>query len=127
MFYLLLADLVLIFHALFVVFVVLGGFVVLRWRKVIWIHAPCVAWGVILEFQGWICPLTYLENDLLVAGGATRYTGDFIWHYLRPLVYPPGITADNQFLLGVIALVINLIAYTFVWRCWRQQKRDQNQ
>jgi hypothetical protein len=126
MLYLLLADLVLILHALFIIFVVFGGVFALRWRKVIWIHIPCVAWGVVLEFQGWICPLTYLENDLLEAGGATRYAGDFIWHYLRPFVYPPGITADNQFLLGVIALVINLVAYSFVLWSWRHQKRKHN-
>ena len=114
MHYLLLADLVLVFHALFIVFVVFGGVLTLRWHNVLWLHIPCVAWGVLLEIRGWICPLTYLENDLLEAGGRNGYSGDFIQHYLHPFVYPPGITAENQFLLGVIVLVINLIAYSFV-------------
>jgi hypothetical protein len=122
MFYLLLADLVLIFHAMFVFFVVLGGVFAVRWPKVIFIHIPCVVWGVVLEFQGWICPLTYLENDLLEAGGVIGYSGDFIQHYLHPLVYPPGITSENQFVLGVIALVINLIAYSFVCWYWLHKK-----
>ena len=101
-------------HATFVMFVVFGALIALRWKSIIWIRIPCVAWGVVLEFQGWICPLTYLENDLLEAGGASGYSGSFIQHYLHPLVYPPGITAETQFYLGIIALAINVVAYAVI-------------
>ncbi|MFQ5659707.1 MAG: DUF2784 domain-containing protein [Gammaproteobacteria bacterium] len=114
-----LADLVLVIHLMFIIFVVFGGVLVYKWHPVMWFHLPCVVWGVLLEFRGWVCPLTYLEDYLREAGGADRYGGDFIRHYLVPLVYPPGLTADIQILLGCIALIINLLAYSFVWHHWR--------
>ncbi|HWC74800.1 MAG TPA: DUF2784 domain-containing protein, partial [Gemmatimonadales bacterium] len=57
----LLADAVVAFHALFIVFIVLGGFLAWRWRWVAILHVPCAVWGVLIEYNGWICPLTPLE------------------------------------------------------------------
>lgn len=111
-----LADLVLIVHALFIAFVIFGGLFVLKWHKVIWIHIPCAIWGALIEFFGWICPLTYLENYILKMGNANYYESSFIQHYLLPIIYPPGLTTDIQLLLGVIVIVINLIIYCIYWR-----------
>jgi Protein of Unknown function (DUF2784) len=113
---LLAADIVLIIHTLFIVFVIFGGLFVLKWHNVMWGHIPCAIWGVFIELFGWICPLTYLENYLREIGGASPYESSFIQHYLLPVIYPPGLTTDIQILLGVIVIVINLIIYSIVWR-----------
>ena len=111
-----LADFVLVIHTLFIVFVVFGGLIVLKWHRIIWIHIPCVIWGALIEFFGWVCPLTYLENYLLELGNANSYEGSFIQHYLIPIVYPSGLTTDIQILLGTGVIVINLFIYYIIWR-----------
>ena len=111
-----LADFVLVIHMLFIVFVVFGGLIVLKWHRIIWFHIPCAIWGALIEIFGWICPLTYLENYLLKLGNANYYEGGFIQHYLLPIVYPLGLTTDIQILLGTGVIAINLIVYYFVWR-----------
>jgi len=117
-----LADIVLITHALFIVFVIFGGLVVLKWHKVMWLHIPCAIWGALIEFFGWVCPLTYLENYLRGPGNADYYEGGFIQHYLMPIIYPAGLTTGIQILLGVIVIIINLIIYSLVWRYWNEKK-----
>jgi len=114
--YNLLADLVLLLHATFILFVVLGGLLVFWRLGLAWLHLPCAFWGMLIELKGWICPLTYLENDLRSAAGSNGYAGGFIEHYLAPLVYPPGLTTEIQILLGLLVLFINVIIYTLVWR-----------
>jgi hypothetical protein len=106
-----LADLVLVVHLLFVLFVVLGGLLVLRWPAVALLHIPAAVWGVLIEYTGWICPLTPLENLLRVRGGEAGYTGGFIQHYIQPLLYPAGLTRGTQIVLGSLVLVLNLSAY----------------
>ena len=117
-----LADLVLIAHALFIAFVIFGGLIVLKWHKVMWLHIPCAIWGALIEFFGWICPLTYLENYLRGPGNANYYEGGFIQHYLIPIIYPAGLTTGIQILLGVIVIGINIIVYSLVWRYWNEKK-----
>ncbi len=121
MYYSLLADLVLILHALFVVFVVLGGLLVLWHQRLAWLHAPCAVWGILIEYLGWICPLTYLENDLRSAAGSRGYPGGFIDHYLVPLVYPSGLNPEMQVVLGTVVLSINIIIYILVWRRFKRR------
>ncbi len=116
MFYLVLADLAVLAHALFVLFVVGGGLAVLRWPRLAWLHLPAATWGVAIEFTGWICPLTYLENHFRRLGGEAGYGGTFIHHYLEPLLYPLGLTLRHQLLLGIGALVINAAIYAYLWR-----------
>ena len=111
-----LADLVLILHLLFVAFVVLGGLLALRYRWAPWLHVPCLAWGATVEFTGWICPLTPLENQLRRAGGEAGYSGSFIEHYLLPVLYPDALTRDTQFVLGAALVLINAVVYIVVWR-----------
>lgn len=111
-----LADLVVVIHALFVVFVLLGAFLALRWGWIVWIHIPAAVWGVLIEYGGWICPLTPLENYLRVRAGQAKYTGDFIQHYLLGALYPQGLTRTTQYVLGSIALLANLIGYAMLIR-----------
>ena len=113
--YTLLADLLLVLHAAFILFVVFGGLLVLWRRGFAWIHIPAALWGILIELQGWICPLTYLENDLRAVAGAEGYAGGFIDHYLVPLVYPSGLTHAMQIKLGLVVLLINAVIYALVW------------
>jgi nitrate reductase gamma subunit len=106
-----LADLVLVVHLTFVLFVVLGGLLVLRWPWVAFLHIPTAIWGVLIEYSGWICPLTPLENSLRRSGGEAGYSGGFIQHYIQPLLYPAGLTRGTQIVLGSLALILNLAAY----------------
>ncbi|HEX9653911.1 MAG TPA: DUF2784 domain-containing protein, partial [bacterium] len=92
----LLADLVVIIHFAFVIFVVIGGLLALKWRKVIFLHLPAAMWGALIEFAGWICPLTPLENWLRDKGGASGYAGDFVNHYIMPVLYPRELTRGVQ-------------------------------
>jgi hypothetical protein len=115
MMYPLLADLVLIVHLTFVVFVLCGGLLVLRWRWTAWLHLPAAVWGAVVEFTGWICPLTPLENWLRTQGGETSYRSDFIAQYLLPLLYPGDLTRGLQLLLGTMVVVLNAAVYWWLW------------
>jgi len=114
-----LADVTLVVHFLFILFVVAGGLLVLRWRRVMWFHLVCVTWGVLLELGQWVCPLTPLENWARMRAGDDAYTGDFIEHYLLPVVYPSGLTPALQVRLGLALLAFNLLVYGVVW--WRRR------
>jgi hypothetical protein len=117
----LLADAVLVAHLAFVLFVTLGGLLVLKWRRLAWLHGPAAAWGATIEFAGWICPLTPLENDFRARAGQSGYEGDFIARDLLPVLYPEGLTRQDQLLLGSAALAFNLAVYAWVWRRARAQ------
>ncbi|HEY7753587.1 MAG TPA: DUF2784 domain-containing protein [Steroidobacteraceae bacterium] len=116
MIYRALADAVLVLHLAFILFVVLGGFAVLRWPRLAWIHVPVVLWGAAIEFFGWICPLTPLEKWLRQMGGETAYSGGFIGHYLLPVIYPAGLTRGVQLVLGALVVAVNLAVYAALWR-----------
>ena len=109
------ADAIVALHFAFVLFVVFGGLLVLRWPRVLWLHVPGVIWGALVEFTGWICPLTPLENRLRRAAGETGYQGDFIAHYILPVLYPNGLTRADQLMLGGLALALNVVIYLFVF------------
>jgi len=116
MLYALAADLVLIFHGLFVAFVALGALLALRWPGVLWAHLPAVAWGALIEFQGWVCPLTPLENRFRRLAGETGYAGGFIEHYITAVLYPAGLTREIQIGLGVGVLLLNAVLYAWIVR-----------
>lgn len=111
-----LADSVVIFHFVFIVFGLLGGLLVLWRRWAIWLHLPAAVWIGVIELKGWICPLTPLENHLRRAGGASGYEGGFVEHYLIPIIYPEGLTREIQIVLGAAAIAVNLVVYGFVRR-----------
>lgn len=92
----------------------LGGLLVLRWPRMIWLHIPAAVWGVLIEFAGWICPLTPLENRLRSQQGEAGYQGDFIAHYILPVLYPEGLTRRDQLLLGGLALAVNVAIYAWI-------------
>ena len=111
-----LADLVLVVHLAFVLFVVLGGALVLRWPKLAWVHLPAAGWGALIEFAGWICPLTPLEQRLRVLAGQAGYEGGFIEHYVTAWLYPAGLTRTVQLVLGAAVIAVNLAVYARLLR-----------
>lgn len=114
--YRILADLVVGLHLLFVIFVVAGGLLVLRWRRLAWVHIPAAIWGSLIEFAGWVCPLTPLEQTLRQAAGDAGYRGGFIERYMLPVLYPGEMTRGIQIGLGVVVLTLNLVIYGHLLR-----------
>ena len=114
MYYTIAADLLLVFHLGFVCFVVAGGLLVLKWRWLMVPHLPAVIWGALIEFQGWLCPLTPWEQQLRLAAGQAGYHGSFIEHYLLPVIYPPGLEHNTQLILGSVVIVINAVVYGWI-------------
>lgn len=125
MVYGLLADAVVVFHLAFILFVLLGALLVVRWHRWVWLHIPAVAWGMAVEFLHLYCPLTPLENSLRARAGAAGYEGDFVGHYLLALIYPAGLTPTIQLALGAGVLIVNLIAYGTLMLRW-QRGRSQD-
>jgi len=116
MLYRILADFVVLVHFVFVLFTVFGGFLVLWRRYFAWIHIPSALWAALIEFAGWICPLTPLEILLLEKGGADGYPSGFIEHYIISLLYPTDLTRGIQIVLGFLVLIINLLIYGWLLR-----------
>jgi uncharacterized protein DUF2784 len=116
MLYRVLADSAVLLHTAFVAFVMLGGFLAWRWRPLVWLHVPCAVWGVLIEYGGWICPLTPLENELRRRAGLDGYAGGFIEHYVIPVLYPAGLSRPTQAVLGTLVLFVNVVAYGVLLR-----------
>jgi hypothetical protein len=126
MYYRLFAELVVVIHFAFVAFVVLGGFLILWWRKVIWLHVPAVLWSAWIELSGGICPLTPLENWFWIQGGQASYPDDFVGNYILPLIYPEGLSGEIQVLLAVIVIFVNVMIYIYIFIVrGRQGKNSQ--
>jgi hypothetical protein len=109
-----LADLVVLVHFLFVLFVIFGGLLVLRWPRLAYVHLPVAAYGALIELVGWICPLTPLEKRLRERSGLEGYEGGFVEHYILPVLYPSGLNRGVQLVLGGLVIGINVVIYGIV-------------
>ena len=118
------ADLIVVLHFGFILFVVMGGLLVLKWPKAALAHIPCALWGIMITLGGWICPLTPLEQNLRLLAGQAGYSGGFVAYYILPLIYPSGLTRGIQVLLGSILLVFNAVVYWRVVVNRRRRRRD---
>ena len=123
---LILADALVILHLLFVALVMAGGFLLVRWPRLVWLHLPAAAWGATIEFTGWICPLTPLENQLRTLGGGSAYSGGFVERYLLPILYPENLTLPIQQVLGGVVVGVNLVAYALAYRALRRKAVTQS-
>ena len=108
------ANLTLIVHFAFILFVVFGSLLFFVAKKIIFIHIPALIWGSYIELTNSICPLTYLENWFLHKANLTAYSEGFIQNYLMPIVYPTNLTKDLQIYLGIGLIIINMIIYGFI-------------
>lgn len=109
--YRLAADLLLVLHLAFILFVLCGGLLAGWRRRFAFLHLPAVLWAVLLELNGWLCPLTPWEQQLRLAAGKAGYSGGFISHYLLPLIYPDGLQRNVQMWLAGIVIGVNLLVY----------------
>ncbi len=120
MIYLILANILLVLHFLFIFFVVIGSLFVFYKRWLIWIHIPAVLYGVLIEFSGWICPLTPLENHFRILAGQSGYLHSFVQQYLLKIIYPGGLTRHDQVIIGSVLLIVNLFIYLLIFRRFRK-------
>ena len=117
------ADALVIVHLVFIVFVMLGGLLLLRWRWLLYLHLPAVAWGILVELFGWLCPLTPLEQHFRILAGETGYSGGFVQHYLLPIIYPAGLTRELQILIAFSVIAINLAIYSMIYVKYQHGRR----
>jgi hypothetical protein len=117
------ADALVLIHLAFIIYVVVGGLLALRWPRAAWLHLPAMLWGAYVEFAGSVCPLTPLEQALRERAGGQSYSGGFIEHYVMPLIYPGEITERTGLLLGLGVLVVNAVVYALVVAKRRQEGR----
>ncbi|KAE9644044.1 DUF2784 domain-containing protein [Pseudomonas sp. PB106] len=122
MLYRIAADGLVLFHLSFILFVLFGGLLVLKWPRIMCLHLPAAAWGVAVEVLHLTCPLTYWENLMRHAAGQTEYAGGFIEHYVWPIIYPAGLTPQIQLGMGSLVLVLNLLVYGRLIRSWRVRR-----
>ena len=122
----LLADLLVLIHLAFILFVVLGGLLVLRWPRIAFIHLPAALWGALIEFGNWICPLTPLEQKLRQSAGEGVYSGSFVEQYVLPLIYPSGLTREVQIGLGLLVLLLNFLIYACLLWKWKKRRRGSS-
>ena len=117
-----LADLVLVLHLVFIVFVLAGGLLALRWRWAPFVHVPAALWGVFVEVSRGVCPLTPLESALRRVAGDSGYSGGFVEHYLIPIIYPVALTHPTQILLASLVVLANALVYSAIWRRHRSAR-----
>ena len=108
------ADLTLIIHFAFIIFVVFGALLFFVSTKIIYVHVPALIWGIYIEITHSICPLTYLENWFLQKVNLTTYSEGFIQNYLVSIVYPKNLTEDLQTYFAIVLIVANMIMYGFI-------------
>ncbi len=114
------AELVLVLHLAFVVFCVVGGFVVLRWPRWAWLHLPCVVWAAVMNAAGWVCPLTPLEKWFLRRAGGTGYEGGFLDHYLVPMIYSQEALGQTGLSVAIGVALWNAGVYGWLLYRWRR-------
>ena len=108
------ADLTLIVHFAFIIFVVFGALLFFVSTKIIYVHVPALIWGIYIELTHSVCPLTYLENWFLQKANLTTYSEGFIQNYLVPVVYPMNLTDDLQTYLAIVLIVANMLMYGLI-------------
>ena len=118
--YELLANLTLVTHLIFILFVIFGGMLFYIFSKIIYIHIPSLLWGIYIEFTNSVCPLTYLENWFLNKAKLATYSNGFISNYLYPIIYPEGLTNNIQIYLGITLIVINILIYGFIFKNFKR-------
>ncbi len=121
MIYRILAEAVVLVHLSFVVFAVCGGLLVCKWPRLAWGHLPVAVWAALVEFGGWICPLTPLENWLRLQGGDAGYGAGYVERYLLPFLYPGQMTRSLQIGLGMGVLAINVAVYAVAVQAARRR------
>lgn len=120
MIYWIAADLVMVVHFLFALYVVLGGIAVWRWPRSAWLHVPAFTWGLLVVAKNWVCPLTPIEQNLRLAAGEQGYQGGFLAHYIEPILYPEGLPQDLRLFFAIGLIILNIALY---WHAYYRRRR----
>ena len=110
------ADALLLLHLGFILFVALGALPALRWRWLVFVHLPALAYGLAIELIGWVCPLTPFEAALHDRALAAGVGPNGFSRFIDALIYPAGLNREFQFLLAALLLVGNLLVYLHLRR-----------
>jgi succinate-acetate transporter protein len=81
------ADLTVLLHFLFILFVIFGAVLATRLPRLKRIHWAALSYGLLVEVCNWYCPLTLIEQWLRRAAGQQTYERSFLVHYLEWLIY----------------------------------------
>lgn len=93
-------------HLAFIGYLLVGGFLALRWRRTFWLHAPVVTWAVLIVTAHLDCPLTWLERWARARARMAPLPPDgFIAHYLAGVLYPASATGPVEFAVLVTVTV----------------------
>ena len=120
-----LADIVVCFHFAFVLFVIFGGLIYYFWSNVPYLHLPAVFWGLWIELSGSVCPLTPLENWLVLNAGSSDVRSSFIEQYITQFLYPTGLDQNFKYYLAIGLAIFNLIIYIHILRK-KGKRRNMN-
>lgn len=105
------AVLVVVIHLAFVAFILAGGFLAWRWRRLLPLHALAAVTSGALAITGLDCPLTDLEKWLRRLAGDEPYAGGFIAHYLVQPVSGAAMTPELHMGLRVFTVAVVAAAY----------------
>jgi hypothetical protein len=116
--YAILVALVVALHFAFIGYVVLGGFLALRWPRTMWLHIPAVLWGIGIGTKRVDCPLTWVERWARARAGMAPLPPDgFIAHYITGVIYP----VSWEGAVEVAAFTVVLASWVLYF--WRRSKR----
>lgn len=110
------ADVVVIAHLAYLVFVAVGGILAWRWPRVLWFHVAAVVWSVSILVVGQDCPLTDLQRAAERRAGEPLDDRGFVDRYLEGVLFPERYTSTLRILMGVLIVV--------GWAgCWQRRRR----
>ncbi len=110
----LLARLMVTLHAAYVLFVVFGSGLVLRWPSLLWVHLAAVAWAFATLTFDLGCPLTPWEKNFWRRGGVEPYPEGFLQHHVLRNHFTAERSRLTHIMLGVLAVVLNVAVYAFM-------------
>ena len=111
MFYSISADIIVVLHLLWILFLIFGAFPGRRYKWIKVVHIGGVIYALIIQVFGWFCPLTHLEAWLRrMHDPSQSYSGSFIIYYIEKIVYI-GISPDIILLLTALIALMSVRVY----------------
>jgi hypothetical protein len=106
-----LADITVLLHLFWILFLIGGAVWGRRSRLVMVSHVLGLAFSLLLQLFGWYCPLTHLEFWFRQhCDPAVAYRGSFIAHYAEKLVYLD-VEPGTVLAITVLLVIVNGFIY----------------
>jgi uncharacterized protein DUF2784 len=116
MLYRVLADIIILVHLLWILFLIGGAYWGRKNGVVILVQGAGLVFAFTSQILGWYCPLTHLEVWLREKQGtAQAYPGSFIAHYAERLVYVD-ISPAIIFVSTIVLIIVNVWIYTMAFK-----------